>query len=93
MFSKAPTDCDVVVEMVSLDVRMKQLRKLIFERGFPYLLYLIEELLLEVNDRNSERIEKDSQFLVISSTQRILERVRGMAVVVRIDVPMCVITN
>lgn len=58
MFFKAPTDSDVVVEMVSLDVRMKQLRKLIFERGFPYLLYfilfnLIEELLLEVNDRNS----------------------------------------
>lgn len=98
MFSKAPTDSDVVVEMVSLDVRMKQLRKLIFERGFSYLLYfilfhLIEELLLEVNDWNSERIEKDSQFLVISGTQRTLERVRGMAVVVRIDVPMCVITN
>ncbi len=63
---------------------MKLLRKLIFERRFPYLLYLIEELLLEVNDRNSERIEKDSQFLVISGTQRTLERVRGMAVVVRI---------
>ena len=39
-----------------------------------------------MNDRNSERIEKDSQFLVIYGTQRTLERVRGMAVVVRIDV-------
>ena len=46
-----------------------------------------------MNDRNSERIEKDSKFLVIYGTQRTLERVRGMAVVVRIDVPMCVITN
>lgn len=91
MFSKAPTDSDVVVEMVSLDVRMKQLPH--FRKGISLftLLNFIEELLLEVNDRNSERIEKDSQFLVIYGTQRTLERVRGMAVVVRIDV--CVITN
>lgn len=87
MFSKAPTDSDVVVEIVSLDVRMKQLPH--FRKGISLFTFLnfIEELLLEVNDRNSERIEKDSKFLVINGTQRKLERVRGMDVVVRIDVP------
>lgn len=51
MFSQAPTDSDVVVEMVSLDVRMKLPHKLI-SKGiflfFFYFIYFIVEQLVEV---------------------------------------------